>query len=113
MLTPASLQLGSSRDGEDVAREATSSPGFHDPDLLDVAREAPTVSASTVPLGIQMLVEEGFELCLGDISSAFLQGGDLRRPNCRVFAEPPPGMGLDDCLVEVVKYMIYHIIIRF
>ena len=43
--------------------------GFNDPDLLKVKREAPMVSASSVPFGLQTLSSHRYRLHLGDISS--------------------------------------------
>ena len=33
------------------------------PDILEVDKEAPTVQASAVPLGLQKIVDHGFDLC--------------------------------------------------
>ena len=53
--------------------------GFGDPDLTEVDRETPTVNTNSVLLGLQAIASHGFTLGLGDINSAFLQGGVLKR----------------------------------
>ena len=60
--------------------------GFGDPDLTEVERETPTVNTNTVLLGLQAIASHGFDLALGDIKNAFLQGGALDRGSGPLYA---------------------------
>ena len=64
-------------------------PRFGDPDLTEVERETQTVNTNTVLLGLQAIASHGFDLALGDIKDALLQGGALDRNGGPLYAEPP------------------------
>eukprot|EP00971_Amphidinium_carterae_P327821 6459379-Amphidinium_carterae.1 len=81
--------------------------GFKDPDILEVTTAAPTPSSCAVTCALQFCSSCDFEVHIGDIKTAFLQGAKLERSKCPLFASQPadgamPGLESNQ-LVELLK----------
>ena len=50
--------------------------GFHDPDLTEVLRDSPTLSAASQALIMQWVASHKYRLISGDIKTAFLSGDE-------------------------------------
>ena len=77
--------------GSQVGRKAKARlivRGFEDPDLLDVERESPTLSAMGRNLLLATCAQEKLRVAVGDIKTAFLRG-DNTEVQREVYAEPP------------------------
>ena len=60
--------------------------GFQDPDLTEVPRDSPTLSAASEALIMQWVASHKYRLISGDIKTAFLSGDeDIRN----IFISPP------------------------
>ena len=60
--------------------------GFQDPDLTEVSRDSPTLSAASEALIMQWVASHKYRLISGDIKTAFLSGDeDIRN----IFISPP------------------------
>ena len=60
--------------------------GFQDPDLTEVPRDSPTLSAASKALIMQWVASHKYRLIPGDIKTAFLSGDeDIRN----IFTSPP------------------------
>ena len=62
--------------------------GFQDPDLLRIQRDSPTLSTLGRNLVFSITSKKGWELWLGDIKTAFLNGDDTEF-NRNIYGEPP------------------------
>eukprot|EP00971_Amphidinium_carterae_P350419 6491535-Amphidinium_carterae.1 len=81
--------------------------GFKDPDILDVTTAAPTPASIAVTCALQFCSSSDFEVHVGDIKTAFLQGHKLVRDKGPLFATQPKDgnmHGLEqDQVVELLK----------
>ena len=50
--------------------------GFQDPDLTEVPRDSPTLSAASQALSMQWVASHKYRLISGDIKTAFLSGDE-------------------------------------
>ena len=60
--------------------------GFQDPDLTEVSRDSPTLSAASEALIMQWVASHKYRLFSGDIKTAFLSGDEDVR---NIFTAPP------------------------
>ena len=60
--------------------------GFQDPDLTEVSRDSPTLSATSEALIMQWVASHEYRLISGDIKTAFLSGDEDVR---NIFISPP------------------------
>ena len=60
--------------------------GLHDPDLTEVLRGSPTLSAASEALIMQWVASHKYRLISGDIKTAFLSGHQNIR---NIFISPP------------------------
>ena len=60
--------------------------GFQDPDLTEVSRDSPTLSAASEALIMQLVASQKNRLISGDIKTAFLSGDEDVR---NIFIAPP------------------------
>ena len=60
--------------------------GFQDPDLTEVSRDSPTLSAASEALVMQWVASHKYRLISGDIKTAFLSGDEDVR---NIFIAPP------------------------
>ena len=60
--------------------------GFQDPDLTEVPRDSPTLSAASEALIMQWVASHKYRLISGDIKTAFLSGDEDVR---NIFISPP------------------------
>ena len=60
--------------------------GFQDPDLTEVSRDSPTLSAASEALIMQWVASHKYRLISGDIKTAFLSGDEDVR---NIFISPP------------------------
>ena len=60
--------------------------GFHDPDLTEVSRDSPTLSAALEASIMQWVASRKYRLISGDIKTAFLSGDEDVR---NIFIAPP------------------------
>ena len=60
--------------------------GFQDPDLTEVSRDSPTLSAASEALIMQWVASHKHRLISGDIKTAFLSGNEDVR---NIFISPP------------------------
>lgn len=63
--------------------------GDQDPDILDLQRHAPTVTAATLAIALQIAVSLKFRVALGDLRNAFMQSEELIRVGGRLFCQQP------------------------
>ena len=64
--------------------------GFQDPDLTEMPRDSPTLSAASEALIMQWVASHKYRLISGDIKTAFLSGDeDIRN----IFISPPDDVG--------------------
>jgi hypothetical protein len=63
--------------------------GFQDPDLLDLHRQSPTLSADGLAMTLQVIASEKWVLYIMDVEGAFLQGDAMKREKGRIFAKVP------------------------
>ena len=63
--------------------------GHTDPDLKTISTFAPVLGKDGFFLVLQLLATCRFELCLGDVSSAFMSGDQYDRTEGPLFAELP------------------------
>ena len=80
--------------------------GFQDPDLMDLHRQSPTLSADAFAVTLQLLASFRWTLNIMDVEGAFLQGEPLQRSQGKLFASVPregiPGLDSGD-LIELQK----------
>ena len=80
--------------------------GFQDPDLLELHRQSPTLSADGLAMSLQVIASEKWVLFIMDVEGAFLQGDPLNREKGRIFAKVPregiPGID-QDAVIELQK----------
>ena len=70
--------------------------GFGDPDVEDLRTFAPTPQTEVINMFFQVALNLQLKVVFGDVTSAFCQGKRLNRPAGRLFAEPCPGLGLEE-----------------
>jgi IS30 family transposase len=63
--------------------------GFQDPDILELHRQSPTLSADGLMVCLQLLASGKWELMIMDVEGAFLQGEPLNREQGKLYAEIP------------------------
>ena len=87
--------------------------GFEDPDLLEVDRESPTLSAMGRNLLLTQCAQHKYPVSVGDIRTAFLRGDDTEMQR-EVYAEPPPEakelLGMTDTQVLRIVKAIYGLL---
>ena len=80
--------------------------GFQDPDILELQRQSPTLSADSLMVTLQLIASLKWELMIMDIEGAFLQGEPLQRKQGKIYAKIPkegiPGVG-EDSVIELCK----------
>eukprot|EP00971_Amphidinium_carterae_P031812 626637-Amphidinium_carterae.1 len=81
--------------------------GFRDPDILEVTTASPTPASGAVTAALQFCSSSNFEVHIGDVKTAFLQGLRLEREKGPLFATQPsdglmPGLEQGQ-LVELLK----------
>ncbi len=80
--------------------------GFLNPDLLELHRQSPTISADAISIIIQIIASENWQLQIADVEGAFLKGKELKRPRGTLYVELPP-RGIDSvppgAVIELVK----------
>ena len=64
--------------------------GYLDPDVNQLKTQAPTLSQEALALVLQLSASSGWDLNIGDVEGAFLQGDKLCRENGDLFVELPP-----------------------
>ena len=85
--------------------------GFQDPDLTEVPRDSPTLSAASEALIMQWVASHKYRLISGDIKTAFLSGDeDIRN----IFISPPDDvrqmLNLDDETVLRLRKDVYGLV---
>ena len=98
-------------DGQPVVKARWAARGDNDPDLLALIREGSTQSSTISSNGrytvLQTIASSQFEMQLGDVTGAFLEGDELERPACKFFMAPPRNFDLpgydNEQLFEVIK----------
>ena len=76
---------------------------FGDPDVEDLRTFAPTPQTEVINMFFQVALNLQLKVIFGDVTSAFCQGKKLNRPGGRLFAQPCPGLGLEeDDLIELM-----------
>ena len=65
--------------------------GYLDPDVNQLKTQAPTLSQEAFALILQLSASNGWDLNIGDVEGAFLQGDKLHRENGDLYVELPPG----------------------
>ena len=79
--------------------------GHRDPDRMQLGRAAPTPLSTTLMIVLQVCASVGLVLCLGDVSTACMQGERTQRRQGRLYASCPqeglPGVP-PGCLDEVL-----------
>ena len=74
--------------------------GFQDPDLTEVPRDSPTLSAASEALITQLVASHKYRLISGDIKTAFLSGDeDIRN----IFISPPDDVRLRKAVYGLVN----------
>ena len=80
--------------------------GYQDPDLDDLERQSPTLTADGLAVVLQLTASMKWTLQIADVEGAFLQGEKLERKHGKIFARLPPcgtpGMDQHD-IVELIK----------
>ena len=79
--------------------------GDQDPDLLELARHAPTITTSTLSVVLQIGASMNWDAAVGDLRNAFMQSDRLQRKEGRLFCRQPRGglPGLQpNQLIEVI-----------
>ena len=66
--------------------------GDKDPDILELERFSPTVNTMNLNVMLQLAVNEGMEIGIGDLKSAFCQSSPLTREKEVFFRQPPEGI---------------------
>ena len=67
--------------------------GDKDPDILELERFSPTVSAMNLNVTLQVAVNFGMDIAVGDLQSAFCQSAPLKREKGALyFRQPPEGI---------------------
>ena len=85
--------------------------GFQDPDLTEVPRDSPTLSAASEALIMQWVASHKYRLISGDIKIAFLSGDeDIRN----IFISPPDDvrqmLNLDHETVQRLRKAVYGLV---
>ena len=85
--------------------------GFEDPDLTEVPRDSPTLSAASEALIMQWVASHKYRLISGDIKTAFLSGDeDIRN----IFISPPDDvrqmLNLDHVTVLRLRKAVYGLV---
>ena len=85
--------------------------GFQDPDLTEVPRDSPTLSAASEALIMQWVASHKYRLISGDIKTAFLSGDeDIRN----IFISPPDDvrqmLNLDHETVLRLRKAVYGLV---
>ena len=85
--------------------------GFQDPDLTEVSRDSPTLSAASESLIMQWVASHKYRLISGDIKTAFLSGDeDIRN----IFISPPDDvrkmLNLDHETVLRLRKAVYGLV---
>ena len=85
--------------------------GFQDPDLTEVPRDSPTLSAASEALIMQWVASHKYRLISGDIKTAFLSGDeDIRN----IFISPPDDvrqmLNLDHETVLRLRKVVYGLV---
>ena len=65
--------------------------GYLDPDVNQLKTQAPTLSQEALALVLQLSASHNWDINIGDIEGAFLQGDKLHRENGDLYVELPPG----------------------
>ena len=78
--------------------------------MTEVPRETPTEGSNTVLLGLQSISVHQYELNMGDIKSAFLQGGRLDRDKGPLFGEHPTLRGVPKGAVIELQNYVYGLV---
>lgn len=80
--------------------------GFQDPDIWELHRQSPTLSADSLVVILQILASRKWELMIMDVEGAFLQGEPLERQQGKLYAKMPPE-GIpgypNDAVIELCK----------
>ena len=80
--------------------------GYQDPDLDDLERQSPTLTADGLAVVLQLTASMRWTLQIADVEGAFLQGERLERQHGKIYARLPP-CGTPDmdqgAVVELVK----------
>ena len=98
-------------DGQTVVKARWTARGDKDPDLLALIREgstqSPTISSNGRYTVLQTIASHQFEMQLGDVTGAFLEGDEIERPTGKLFMAPPRNFDLpgydSEQLFEVIK----------
>eukprot|EP00435_Cladocopium_sp_Y103_P072195 s58_g39.t1 len=98
-------------DGQSVVKARWTARGDKDPDLLALIRQgstqSPTISSNGRYTVLQTIASHQFEMQLGDVTGAFLEGDELERPAGKLFMAPPRNFDLpgydSEQLFEVIK----------
>ena len=85
--------------------------GFQDPDLTEVSRDSPTLSAASEALIMQWVASHEYRLISGDIKTAFLSGDEDVR---NIFISPPDDvrqmLNLDHETVLRMRKAVYGLV---
>jgi len=80
--------------------------GYLDPDILDLATAAPTLSPEGFATIVQMITSKRWHLKIADIEAAFLRGDDMKRTQGKVLVRVPrdgiPQLA-HDAIIELIK----------
>lgn len=87
--------------------------GFQDPDLLRIQRDSPTLSTLGRNLLFSITSKKGWEMWLGDIKTAFLNGDDTEYER-KIYGEPPEDvkeyLGMSPQQLFRVKKAVYGLL---
>ena len=96
------------RPGEREIKSRWCIEGFKDPQVLEIGKQSPTLSADALALVLQLLASNKWVLTVADIEGAFSQGNAMDRKGGKVYVQLPkmgvPGLKGDE-MVEVKKYV--------
>ena len=85
--------------------------GFQDPDLTEVQRDSPTLSAASEALIMQWVASHKYRLISGDIKTAFLSGDEDVR---NIFISPPDDvmqmLNVDHETVLLLRQAVYGLV---